>query len=1036
MTPPIPPVPPPSPADVKRELEAVLGPATVAASEAAIEMRKFASATKSMAARQKQLGERLIASGIPLVKFAGTITKTLSSYNANISIAKKQQETNQQKLAGLEDKRNRLYSELLVATGKDRQTLARKLQSTVENIEATKLNTEEQRQTIKAMKSARLGEVMQQTAKSMKETGQSLSKFTNSLNKTQKDFGIGMGAAATLKVDMLMSTVQDTADILSKIDLGAAFSALGDISGGIAGGLGGLFTGEGVKGFAESIKSGFEKANEAVAGPNLNQRLLPSERLAGIKAVQDTFGVMNKTLGESLAQTAKNYGVSVEQLVQARRTFATIARGDLSQVDKIQTRFFDEFSKRGMTPKVALEAIGKYADLIARNGTRFADSFARAAAEAKKIGVDLGKVDQVGDSIIDNFEGFLESQAELGAMGFGFDTSRLAEMAITGDTGALQTELRSQLANMGKDITQLNRAERLSLENALGMDIGELQRLAGGTPQISPEEISKDNNTKLTQLLVLAQTAGPLLGPMAEMAKGIVSVVSALGPFGTLASLVLGIGLWLKYKGDQDKIEREKLKERGKLLLEQGNISEGSALLREYARKEGAVELFRTGPSGIRSVDRISQEIEDVIANAQVGAMIKSAEARKASGEVIPALDASSLMPMGAGPRAIGQNTFGGFSTGTAFTSRTTQLTNEAIRRGIEYQQRNAVKKASGGPVTGPGTGTSDSIPAMLSNGEYVLPASVVSKIGVKNLDRLRSGMDKIDYAELMMLVMQGNVKGALGKAGDMGIDNTLTGALRLGAMEAMLVASAGKEVYDTYAANKDKPHSTYFRTYNFGTEEAPWVTAIKKRRGMKDGGLVGRLKSTAMSKGMDFLSNRIPGFGMGMGLLQDYRQGGVGGALKSAMSGGLGKFIGGALGSAIPIPGVGTAIGSLMGSKVGKLVGGLFGRKKQPVAQQIMGALPEMGGFAGNLMGRIPGMERFNPEALFRNMAGQPQAQAAVQAVVDTTGIEQKLNNFISALNNINIVMDGAKVGKALVNVTDAASTVGVFRPTTRATL
>jgi hypothetical protein len=68
--------------------------------------------------------------------------------------------------------------------------------------------------------------------------------------------------------------------------------------------------------------------------------------------------------------------------------------------------------------------------------------------------------------------------------------------------------------------------------------------------------------------------------------------------------------------------------------------------------------------------------------------------------------------------------------------------------------------------------------------------------------------------------------------------------------------------------------------------------------------------------------------------------------------------------------------------------------------------------------------------------MASQPQAQAAVQAVVDTTGIEQKLNNFISALNNINIVMDGAKVGKALVNVTDAASTVGVFRPTSRATL
>jgi len=34
------------------------------------------------------------------------------------------------------------------------------------------------------------------------------------------------------------------------------------------------------------------------------------------------------------------------------------------------------------------------------------------------------------------------------------------------------------------------------------------------------------------------------------------------------------------------------------------------------------------------------------------------------------------------------------------------------------------------GPVVGPGTGTSDSIPAMLSNGEYVLPADTVNAMG------------------------------------------------------------------------------------------------------------------------------------------------------------------------------------------------------------------------------------------------------------------------------------------------------------------
>lgn len=47
---------------------------------------------------------------------------------------------------------------------------------------------------------------------------------------------------------------------------------------------------------------------------------------------------------------------------------------------------------------------------------------------------------------------------------------------------------------------------------------------------------------------------------------------------------------------------------------------------------------------------------------------------------------------------------------------------------------------ASGGQVRGAGTGTSDSIPAMLSNGEYVVKASAVRKIGVPALNAINAG--------------------------------------------------------------------------------------------------------------------------------------------------------------------------------------------------------------------------------------------------------------------------------------------------------
>jgi hypothetical protein len=45
-----------------------------------------------------------------------------------------------------------------------------------------------------------------------------------------------------------------------------------------------------------------------------------------------------------------------------------------------------------------------------------------------------------------------------------------------------------------------------------------------------------------------------------------------------------------------------------------------------------------------------------------------------------------------------------------------------------------------GGAVVGPGTGTSDSIPALISNGEYVIKADSVRKYGLAMFDRLNAG--------------------------------------------------------------------------------------------------------------------------------------------------------------------------------------------------------------------------------------------------------------------------------------------------------
>lgn len=225
-------------------------------------------------------------------------------------------------------------------------------------------------------------------------------------------------------------------------------------------------------------------------------------------AFQEEFGgLISSASAEKLAKQAKEMGVTTEQLAKARRIFMISSMGNLSTATSQQNKFIGEFTKKGLTAKDALNAIAANSELFARNGNRFAASFAKAAAEAKKIGVDLGKIDQVGDNIIGDFEGFLTKMSELGAMGFGFDSQRLAEVAESGDTGALMDELRSQLAAQGKDLSNLRRSEQLALSQAFGMNIQEFLALA------KPETKGASQETTSGEQMVGAQTeTNTLLG--------------------------------------------------------------------------------------------------------------------------------------------------------------------------------------------------------------------------------------------------------------------------------------------------------------------------------------------------------------------------------------------------------------------------------------------------------------------------------------------------------------------------------------------
>jgi hypothetical protein len=75
---------------------------------------------------------------------------------------------------------------------------------------------------------------------------------------------------------------------------------------------------------------------------------------------------------------------------------------------------------------------------------------------------------------------------------------------------------------------------------------------------------------------------------------------------------------------------------------------------------------------------------------------------------------------------------------GTTFT--TTHRINTIVNPGSPSPATSTARVAGGGYISGPGTATSDSIPAMLSDGEYVIKAASVNKFGKNFLDSINAG--------------------------------------------------------------------------------------------------------------------------------------------------------------------------------------------------------------------------------------------------------------------------------------------------------
>ena len=278
-----------------------------------------------------------------------------------------------------------------------------------------------------------------------------------------------------------------------------------------------------------SIGKAFEERIAAFINSLLTGFTVSSQRILETQgALAQEFGRLS-TSGSALDLTkvAQSYGLTAQQLVGLERTLQSNA---LSASDAL-----DAFREQGIVSGVAAEEINKNMAAVARAGDKFNEFIVEGIANAKRLGLEFGKIEQTLTGFATNFEGTVESFAQARALipGFATDFSELFSVALTGSTDDLINIVREDLQGAGiTSASELNRAALSNLEQATGFTADQIDRILANEDINFDAQMDLDANRNFLLkgiIVALATVGGAIVGAIAGSLFGLNAPVALKG---------------------------------------------------------------------------------------------------------------------------------------------------------------------------------------------------------------------------------------------------------------------------------------------------------------------------------------------------------------------------------------------------------------------------------------------------------------------------------------------------------------------------
>tara|TARA_Y100000593_G_scaffold89840_1_gene174857 strand:+ start:1773 stop:4202 length:2430 start_codon:yes stop_codon:yes gene_type:complete len=272
---------------------------------------------------------------------------------------------------------------------------------------------------------------------SLKEFGKDLGSFA------RNNFGPILGAA--IGIAMAFALLNAISDVTDKI--GEKFGATGVQA----------FQGQLIGAEAAAIRLGYEFDDMTGSVEELSTNF-------GI-AFSDAIGMSTATL-----DTARALGLSTENSAKLTGMLMTMGGHSASTAESFMKQAHQLSVMEGIAPGVILSDMAESSEDVAKYMKDGGENIAKAAIEARKMGLSLSDAAKISDSLLD-FQSSIQSEMEASILlGKQFNFQRARELALAGDVGGAMKEVVAQLGDEN-EWNKLNSIQREAIADSIGMSV-------------------------------------------------------------------------------------------------------------------------------------------------------------------------------------------------------------------------------------------------------------------------------------------------------------------------------------------------------------------------------------------------------------------------------------------------------------------------------------------------------------------------------------------------------------------------------------